>query len=177
MFKLETPRFLLVQTPRHVALERLERDAFEAEVSLGDEIMTVAFPPEWPGDALALFPAMIEQLREAPEATPWGGVIIDRDARVVVGGMGFKGLPDASGTVEMGYGVNPSYQGKGCATEVAAALSAWALAQPGVMRVTAECLDDNTASIRVLEKSGFRRVGTRVDEEEGGTLLLWERTL
>lgn len=177
MFKLETPRYLLVQTPLHVALERLKRDAFQADVPVGDETLRVTFPPEWPGDALALFPMMAEQLREAPETTPWGGTIIDRAEQVAVGQMGFKGLPDASGMVEIGYGVNPSYQGKGCATEVAVALSDWALEQHGVTRVTAECLDDNSASIRVLEKVGFRRVGTCINAEEGGTLIVWERTL
>lgn len=105
------------------------------------------------------------------------GTIIDRAEQVAVGQMGFKGLPDASGMVEIGYGVNPSYPGKGCATEVAAALSDWALEQHGVTRVTAECLDDNSASIRVLEKVGFRRVGTCINAEEGGTLIVWERTL
>lgn len=129
MFKLETSRFLLVQTPLHVALERLERDTFEADVPLGDKTMRVTFPPEWPGDALALFPMMVEQLQGNPETTPWGGIIIDRAEQVAVGQMGFKGLPDALGTVEIGYGVNPFYQGKGCATEVATALSSWALEQ------------------------------------------------
>jgi len=69
--------------------------------------------------------------------------------------------------------VNASYQGRGYATEMAQALVAWALRQPTVRRVTAECLEDNPASIRVLEKSGFVQSGRRKDEE--GPLLLWER--
>ena len=93
----------------------------------------------------------------------------------MVGGIGCKALPDASGTVEIGYGINPSAQGRGLATEAARALTDWALTQPGVRRVTAECLETNLGSVRVLEKAGFTRVGERHDEEEGGLLILWER--
>ena len=39
-----------------------------------------------------------------------------------------------------------------------AAFSDWLLAQPGVDTVTAEVRSDNAASVRVLEKSGFRRL-------------------
>lgn len=61
--------------------------------------------------------------------------------------------------------------GRGYTTEMARALVGWVLEQPDVRRVTAECLEDNPGSIRVLEKTGFERVGRRTDEE--GPLLLW----
>jgi [ribosomal protein S5]-alanine N-acetyltransferase len=78
------------------------------------------------------------------------------------------------GTVEIGYGINPAYQNRGYAAEMAVAFSTWVLAQPIVERVTAECRTDNAGSIRVLEKAGFVQVGQRYDDEEG-SLLLWER--
>ena len=61
----------------------------------------------------------------------------------------------------------PPRRGQGYAGEAARALTEWALGQPGVRRVTAECLEDNLASIRVLEKIGMRPIG-RTDEG-----LLW----
>ena len=176
MFKLTTPRFLLVETPLHVIQKRLEQDAFEADVPLNGETVAVSFPPEWPGDGFVLFPLLAEQMQRAPATVPWGGMIISRAENVAVGQMSFKALPDAAGSVEIGYGVNPSFQGCGCATEAAKAFVAWALEQPSVTRVQAECLETNVGSVRVLEKAGFRRVGMRFDEEEGGALILWERT-
>lgn len=171
VFKLETPRLLLISTPLDVLQQRLATDHFTTNVLVDGHAMRVTFPSEWPGDALVLFPLMIERLEQDPDMPEWGGTVIDRTERVAVGQMGFKGLPDAHGHIELGYGINASYQNRGYATEMARALVAWALTQPNVHTVTAECLEDNDGSIRVLEKIGFERVGQRMDEE--GLLILW----
>jgi RimJ/RimL family protein N-acetyltransferase len=55
---------------------------------------------------------------------------------------------------------------------MATALAAWALAQPGVRAVTAECLAGNGASIRVLDKVGFTQNGRHTADD--GVLLRWE---
>lgn len=175
MFYLETRRLILVQTPLHVLRTRLQRDSFTADIALPGRSLRVTFPAEWPGDALDLFPLMIEQHQSAPDDAPWGGTVIERAKCVAVGQVGCKDRPRA-GSVEIGYGINPGYQNRGYATEVVDALVAWALAQPDVRCVTAECRPDNYGSIRVLEKAGFRRSGQRVDEEEG-PLIVWERTI
>jgi len=65
--------------------------------------------------------------------------------------------------------VHEAARGCGYATEAVRALVAWALGQDGVARVTARCDPENTASVRVLEKTGFVRTG--VD----GELESWER--
>ncbi len=173
VFTLETERLILVQTPLEVLQARLERDTFVATVELPGGPMQVTFPAEWPGEALELFPAMIEQYRCREESIPWGGIVIEQRERVAVGHVGFKGLP-ADGVVEIGYGINPSYQNRGYATEMVTALTQWALAQTAVDRVTAECRRDNVGSIRVLEKAGFERTGRRVDEEDG-PVIVWQR--
>jgi ribosomal-protein-alanine N-acetyltransferase len=135
--------------------------------------MQVTFPAEWPGDALDLFPMLIEQYQRSPNDVSWGGTMIDCAERVAVGQMGCKGRPRA-GAVEIGYGINPAYQQRGYATEMAHAHPTWLLNQPDVSRVTAECRTDNYGSIRVLEKAGFAWVGQRDDDE--GLLFVWERT-
>ena len=173
MFYLETARLILVQTPLDVLQARLRRDTFTADVALPEGTVRVTFPAEWPGEALDLFPMMIRQYQNAPQDVPWGGTVIDRREWVAVGQIGFKSQPD-DGVVEIGYGINPSYQNRGYATEMVEALTAWALAQPTVSRVVAECRKDNDASIRVLDKSGFERIGQRFDEEDGA-LIVWER--
>lgn len=174
MFYLETTRLILVQTPVDVLNIRLQNESFVANVNLPSGRIGVFFPEEWPGDALAFFPMMLEHFSNHPDDISWGGTLIDRAERVAVGQMGFKGTP-MDGAVEIGYGINPSYHNRGYATEMVQALTEWALSQPDVNRVVAECRVDNFASIRVLEKAGFKRTGLREDEEDG-TLILWDRS-
>jgi ribosomal-protein-alanine N-acetyltransferase len=176
-----TPRLLLAPTPVAVMRERLERADFVADIRVGrvedtpSGNLTVHFPAEWPGaDALIMLPIWIGRRERLPDPGPWcDGVVVRREDRLAVGSMGFKARPDATGTVEIGYAVNQSQRRRGYAAEMAAAMVAWALGQPEVRRVTAECLETNAASARVLEKSGFRRLGRRRGED--GDLLLWER--
>jgi RimJ/RimL family protein N-acetyltransferase len=173
MLYLETERLILIQTPLAVLQKRLERESFTADVTLPEGPVRVTFPAEWPGEALKLFPMMIEEYGRAPEDVPWGGTVIDRREWVAVGQMGFRDRP-VDGVVEVGYGINPSYQNRGYATEMVQTLTNWALAQPAVSRVVAECRTDNVGSIRVLEKTGFERIGERFDEGDG-VLIVWER--
>ncbi len=177
---IETARLLYAPTPLSVLRERARRAEFHAELPVGNgsgtsSLLRVRFPEEWPGDdALQVLPIWIARREREPGSVPWvDGVAVLRAERLAVGSLGFKGPPDPSGSVEVGYSINRSMRGRGYATEVVAALGAWALAQPGVRRVTAECLPTNAASIRVLEKSGFVRVGRRISD--AGILLLWER--
>lgn len=176
MFQVESPRLVLVTTPLEAIQRRLanESETFQNAVMLQGGTIHVTFPPEWPGDALAIFPMELERRTRDPEYFPWGGTIIERAERVAVGTMGAKGQPDMHGAIEIGYGINPSYWGRGYASEMVAALTAWLFQQPRVQRVTAETRQDNQASIRVLQKNGFARVGERVDEEDG-PLFLWAR--
>ena len=83
---------------------------------------------------------------------------------VLVGSGGFKSKPQ-SGAVEIGYGTLKQFQRQGYATEAVSALTQWALSQPDVLRVVADALPENTASVRVLEKNGFTEAGP--GEEEG----------
>ena len=72
---------------------------------------------------------------------------------------------DGSGTVEVVYSIVPAYRGRGLASQATRALIHHALSHPDIRYVIAGCLDDNLASLKVLEKLGMRRVG-----RAGGTL-------
>ena len=172
-FYLETQRLVLVATPLDVLKGRLEQDTFTAELPLASGPETVTFPAAWPGDALVIFPRLIEQLEANPDDEPWDGTLVERGALTAVGQLGCKGKPDENGLVEIGYSLIPEARGRGYTTEIVGALVRWLLEQPSVRVVTAECLETNHASVRVLQKTGFEQVGQKSDGE--GTLLLWER--
>mgnify|MGYP003880446753 CR=1 FL=1 len=111
----------------------------------------------------------LEILEKDPSLLGWGAwFVIEKESDTVIGDMGFKGKPDSEKTVEIGYGIVPSKQGKGYATEAAKELIQWAFSSGNVNRVVAECLENNIPSIRVLEKLGMERVGLE------GNMIKWE---
>ncbi|WP_207515600.1 GNAT family N-acetyltransferase [Longitalea luteola] len=82
-------------------------------------------------------------------------LVVDKQSKVIVAEIGFKGVPTASGEVEIGYGTMPAMQNKGYMTEAVKGLLQWAASRPDIKTVFAETRADNKPSIRVVEKNGF----------------------
>jgi ribosomal-protein-alanine N-acetyltransferase len=137
----------------------LARAALEDRAQLGRRL-GVRVPLTWPG---ADFARMLPRIAEGDERVSlWAEqtrLIVHEVDRTLIGETGFHGPPDGSGTVEVGYSIVPDYRGQGFALEATRALIDEALARPDVCRITAACLDDNVASLKVLERLGMRLVG------------------
>ena len=136
--------------------ERLET-LFEAEI-----------PPSWPpGEynlhAIAFFRDRL--MKEGEAVADWyvwyaiRRATADNSAALVACG-GYFGPPLADGTVEIGYSVVPEWRRHGYATELVRALTKRAFDVPDVRRILAESEVENAASIGVLTRCGFRRMGT-----------------
>ena len=163
MERLETPRLQLL--PFTLELKKVTL----AERARLPEMLGVAIPDAWPGtDLLEALPFFIEAMRQDPTGQVWDGIILHKADRVAIGGIGFHGPPDEAGRVEIGYNIIPAYEGQGYATEMARQVIDWAFQTPGIERITAQCLDDNSGSIRVLEKVGMHRLPPE------GQMLKWE---
>jgi RimJ/RimL family protein N-acetyltransferase len=121
-------------------------------------------------------PDWLADLRNSSGTDPWrhGFFVVDRESASVIGSAGFKGPPDPTGVVEIAYGIVPSFEGRGYATEAAAALVDFAFASGPVRMVRAHTLPQPNASTRVLLKCGFRHVGKVVDPDDG-PVWRWER--
>jgi [ribosomal protein S5]-alanine N-acetyltransferase len=123
-------------------------------------------------------PQWLARLRAAASepADPWtyGFGVVHPDGGSVIGSVGFKGPPDADGTVEVAYGIVPDFRGNGYATEAASAAVEFAFATGRVSVVRAHTLPTPNASTRVLAKCGFQHVGEVVDPEDG-LVWRWER--
>ncbi|HZU67825.1 MAG TPA: GNAT family N-acetyltransferase [Ktedonobacteraceae bacterium] len=133
------------------------------------EMLGVAIPDDWPGpDLLEALPFFVEAMEKDPAGLVWDGIIIHKADQVAIGGIGFHGAPDEAGMVEIGYNIIPAYEGQGYATEMARCVINWAFQTPNIQVITAECLDDNIGSIRVLEKVGMHRLPPE------GNRLKWE---
>ncbi len=129
-----------------------------------------------PQERAAVSAAWLALFDESSPADPWihGFRMKHCESGTTVGRCGFKGPPDAEGMVEIAYGVDPEEQGKGYATEAAAALVKYAFSDPRVRVVRAHTLPESNASTRVLSKCGFQRVGEVVDPEDG-FVWRWEK--
>ncbi|MGW0766785.1 GNAT family N-acetyltransferase [Streptomyces sp. NPDC002676] len=85
-----------------------------------------------------------------------------KDGRAV-GGMGFHGVPDEHGRVEIGYDLAEAARGNGYATEALRALSEWALARDDVHTLCATIEPDNLPSQAVVTRAGWRKAGESED--------------
>jgi RimJ/RimL family protein N-acetyltransferase len=116
----------------------------------------------------ALPPAFVPQrslkLAAEPGNETWGSsfLIVRSEDSKLVGACGFKTAPYA-GRVEVGYSVSPTARGRGAATASLQVLCQIAF-KAGAKEVLAEVLPSNVASMRVVEKAGFTKLGSRIDE-------------
>jgi len=135
-------------------------------------LLGAAIPEGWPGpDFGEVLPMIQDAVERDPGHAAWVRLVVlnKGTGQTLVGDAGFLGPPSPDGSVVLGYAVVPEYRRRGIATETAQTLAGWALRQPGVTRIVAECEPDNAASIRVLDAAGFGRVAG------DGALLRWER--
>ena len=119
----------------------------------------------------------IAKLERARAEDPWqfGFAVIHKIDNVLIGMGGFPGPPDSEGVAEIAYGIAPTYQGKGYATEVANALIDFASRDSRVRVIRAHTLPKTNASTRVLEKCGLKKVGETIDPENNLPVWRWER--
>jgi ribosomal-protein-alanine N-acetyltransferase len=89
----------------------------------------------------------------------WYLILKNEAVEKVIGICGFKGRPDGSGSVEIGYSILGQFRNRGYASEAVSRLVNWAFTFPLVQEVSAETLPHLRQSIRVLEKNGFEFTG------------------
>jgi RimJ/RimL family protein N-acetyltransferase len=153
---VQTKRLSFILLERHAVLAAVEAMSPEARAEVS--------------------PAWLAKILASTAADPWthGFSLIHRESGDAIGQCGFKGPPDGDGVVEIAYGVDLRHQGKGYATEAAAALVRFAFDSGIVHVVRAHTLLDAPASKRVLTKCGFRYVGDVIDPENG-LVSRWEK--
>jgi ribosomal-protein-alanine N-acetyltransferase len=174
MATLTTPRLLLLPLTGQMMTTRLETDDFMLVVEMPDgPPRDVRFGPQWPGDALAIFPTLLSMMGEGPHVEG-SYVVVSGKSGDAVGQVGTKGGVGKDGALEIGYGMNESVWGRGVATEAVAALVEELLRWPDVDTVTAKTAVGNIGSQRVLAKNGFARTGTGWSGDDGD-LIVWSR--
>ncbi|SEG89667.1 Protein N-acetyltransferase, RimJ/RimL family [Actinacidiphila yanglinensis] len=74
----------------------------------------------------------------------------------------------AEDVAALAYSVFPAHRGRGIAARAVRLVTAWAFRDLALSRLLLEADEANSASLRVAEKSGFHRLGTRTNPAPDG---------
>ena len=117
---------------------------------------------EWPSkdifDVLPMIKESLLQKKEPDGFDSW--IFIDKFDRSIVGDGGFKGEPNEDGGIDIGYGIVKSKRRNGYAFEAVSELIRWGFSKSNVKYITADCLNENEPSIKLLEKLGMKKIKT-----------------
>lgn len=144
--------------PATIDLYRLELDYPEGlALALDAEL-----PAEWPPEQVTreVIEEFITRMTAEPGRMSGFYWVLRSDGstpRVLIGSGGF--LLHDEGVMELGYSVLPEWQGKGYTTEAVGILVDWAFTCAHARIIVAYTYPELPASVRVLEKNGFRFTG------------------
>jgi ribosomal-protein-alanine N-acetyltransferase len=96
--------------------------------------------------------------RETPRRTFQLAIVLPESGQLI-GNCGVRVRDPEMRAGDIGYELDPAHWGHGYATEAARAMLAYGFGPLGLHRIGAECVAENTASARVLEKIGMTREG------------------
>lgn len=149
-----------------LAFELANRDWFERHVApRGDDFYT-------PCGVRAHIASCLDGLEQGT----WHACLIVDAAGTILGRANLKEIDRQAGTAEIGYRLAEHAAGKGLATLVVRDLGALAASQWRLRQLTAWVLTLNPASVRVLEKNGYRRGASRsrIDQIDGDWYDGWQ---
>ncbi len=90
----------------------------------------------------------------------------------LIGGCGIRRVTQESNIANLGWAINPKYQGKGFATEAAKASIDFGFNELNLALIYATCDTRNIASYKVMDKLGMKRVGHMIgDRKIDGVIL------
>jgi RimJ/RimL family protein N-acetyltransferase len=153
-------RFVLLSPETMSAL--IDGDLAAASASAGAPLSPYLVEERW------LWRIRRDDIGRDPASAEWvARAALDADTGQVVGHGGFHGPPDADGTVEVAYSVDPVFRRRGYAKAILAALLERARADPRVRAVRASIRPDNAGSLATIAGFGFVKVGEQWDAEDG----------
>ncbi len=110
----------------------------------------------------------VPQVKADPSVNKWFiRWMVEKETREIIGSTSFHGPPDEQGMMEIGLGVHTDFQRRGYATEALTGMWLWVVDQPGVELLRYTVDPNNEASVAVIKKFGFERVGQQIDPEDG----------
>lgn len=155
--------------------EDRDLDAFHAMRSNAEHTRHVPYDPASREDVAKVLEQRKEWTALAERDSAITLAAVERQSDRFVGDMLLFHFDPTHRSAELGFAFDNPCHGKGYATEASRALVTWAFREAGLHRIHARCDAPNVASVRVLQKLGFRQEGRLVQSVsvEGA----WEDTL
>ena len=94
-------------------------------------------------------------------------VAVLKSEQIIIASAGFHDGPDINGMIEIGFGVDKAYQGKGYGQELLHGMWGWVIENPQVKILRYTVSPDNLVSQHIVKKLGFNLVGEQLDDEDG----------
>ena len=140
-------------------LREFTEDDWQATLAYQSDPLYLRFYP-WThrteDDVRAFVGAFVAQQEERPRRKFQLALVLKGDGRLI--GSGGVRVRDPEGRqADIGYELDPHSWGRGLATEAARELLRFGFEDLRMHRVSGDCVADNAASARVMEKIGMRR--------------------
>jgi [ribosomal protein S5]-alanine N-acetyltransferase len=151
---------LLLRPPRTTDVPELRR-ALRSNAAHLQPWSVAPGPGEDPASLTSVSGAILRHRREWKRGQSFVMMLTPQDregriiGRIALGGI----LLGAFQSAYLGYWMDAEHQGRGLMTEAVRAATTFAFRVAGLHRVQAAVMPRNTASLRVLDKAGYRREG------------------
>jgi len=132
-------------------LERTDGPAWFDYLSIPDVVEHTSWNLHCAADLVPMFDA----LESSAPTSMRRMAIVDQARGDLVGTIGFHTVSDVNRSAEIAYDLAPAYWGRGIASAVCAAVTAWAFSHEGWVRVQATVLETNLRSDAVLKTCGY----------------------
>jgi RimJ/RimL family protein N-acetyltransferase len=115
------------------------------------------------------------ELDRDPAYLPWSArALVLKERPQMIGHIRFHTRPDpgylralAPQSVELGYKIFPAWRSQRYAQEALGGMMGWATAMHGIRRFVASVAPANAASLGVIARFDFHRIGEHIDPEDG----------
>jgi len=110
----------------------------------------------------------LPRVRQNPEYAKYLlRVAVLKDNPIIIASAGFHDAPDSNGMIEIGFGVDEKYQGRGFGQELLHGMWSWVVNDPQVKTLRYTVSPDNLISQHIIKKFDFEFQGQQIDEEDG----------
>lgn len=140
-------------------LQLLKTDRMKLESELGLKFSNMMIPPDVKEELNKSVEYWLQNVEKHKDDYYWftNWELVNKEFNTSIGGFGFNGLPDESGTLEIAYLIDEKHQNKGYMTEAIRAMSRWAFDNSDAQKIRAFTPKDNYAAQKVLFKNNFKR--------------------
>jgi len=110
----------------------------------------------------------LPKVRQNPEYAKYLlRVAVLKDNPIIIASAGFHDAPDSYGMIEIGFGVDRNYQGKGYGQEILHGMWSWVVNDPQVTTLRYTVSPDNVISQHIIKKLHFEYMCQQLDEVDG----------